>query len=174
MITAATLYTSTEAFQTETKPRRNPVRYIRDVADQWALDTVWHSRLHAFMQALPTEEELMVSGWGKVPPETTIVDRKATFTTVVSNTVNLGRYLDLLRDDLKQHAGVGNKIKDVNGYIAEYYHSLMGLLELVLFDDYGKVQWSEVKHLEAIGFIVYWARNNNRLIVRWENYELVV
>ena len=174
MINAATLYTSTAAFATEPKAHRNPVRYIKDVANQWALDTVWHARLHAFMQALPTEEELMVTGWGKLPPETTIVDRKANYASVPSDIVNLGRYLDLLRDDIKQHASVGNSIKDVNGYVGEYYHSLMNLLELVLFNDYGKVQWSEVKHLEAIGFIVYWDRANNRLIVRWDSYELVV
>ena len=174
METKVNLYTSTAAFQKEEKTRRMLFQYIKDTVDKWALDTVWHMRLHAYMQSLPTEEELLMTGWGKLPPESIIIDRKANYTTAISNTVNLGRYLDLLRDDLKQHLSVGNRIKNVNGYVCEYYHNLMPLAELVLFDDYGKVQWAEVKHLEAIGFIVYWDRVNNRLIIRWENYELVV
>ena len=72
------------------------------------------------------------------------------------------------------HAKHGKPIKSVTAYVHTHYAALPALLEECLFDDYAKVQWDAVKHLEAIGFIVYWDRKNNSLVIRWDQNEITV
>ena len=172
---AATLYTSTAAFTSSTKPQSS----LWDRVKRWNENNnerlMYGIRLHRYMQSLPTEEELMQElSANRSSTPSQVIDHKANYSWCANSTINLGRYLDLLRDDVATHARHGKQIKSVTEYMRTHYAALVPLLEEVLFDDYARVQWEPVKHLEAIGFIVYWERQTNVLVVRWDQHEIVV
>lgn len=171
----ATLYTSTAAFTNKENEKLTIWGRAMKFNDDNNKRMLYGMKLHNYMQSLPTEEELLEElALNRASKPTQLVDHKANYSWCANPTINLGRYLDLLRDDVATHARHGKAVKSVTDYMRTHYAALLPLLEEVLFDDYARVQWKPVQHLEALGFIVYWDRKSNTLVIRWDQHEIVV
>ena len=111
----ATLYTSTAAFS-EPKPRRSLLQLIKDFNDKNTKTMLYGMAVRKYMESLPTEEELMEQGvikWVSEKGTPLVVDKKANYNLALNPIINLGRYMDLLRDDVAMHAKHGKPIKSV-------------------------------------------------------------
>ena len=172
----ATLYTSTKAFTDITPTRiRSPLTIISNKLDEWESKREYARKVFDYIQTLPDSEAELLEERRQWPvTQACIVDQKANYSKAKSDVINLQRYLELLRDDLKTHAAHGTPIKSAQAYVLEYYLGLIPLAETVLYTDDYQVIWTNVKHLEAIDWIVYWDQVAKRLILRWDVYELSI